>query len=249
MSDALPPDLPRLFEQPRLQDVSRYLTAHEAEWRALGVTRVRVFGSVARGEAHQASDIDLLVDLAPGSDLLTLVRAAWLFERLLGHRTDVVTEAALHPVLRAGVLADAVDILDDTPPPAAVDLPRKRWRWRAQALLTLLEQARQQLEGLDFAAFQADTARQNSVLLTLLRLGEGTKFVPQSLQDAHPNVPWNELRSVRNLIAHDYFGLDLGLIWQTVNVTLPALEGPLRAVQDDPTLTDSSSAAPLPEEQ
>ncbi|WP_229776349.1 HepT-like ribonuclease domain-containing protein [Deinococcus ruber] len=243
-ADTLPPDPPRLFEQPRLQDVSRYLKAHEAEWRALGVSRVRVFGSVARGEAHEASDVDLLVDLAAGSDLLALVRATWLFESLLGRRTDVVTEAALHPMLRAGVLADAVDILDDTSPPAPHDLPRKRWRWRVQALLALLEHSQKLLEGLDFAAFQANTAVQDSVLLTLLRLGEGTKFVPQPIQDAHPDVPWNELRSVRNLIAHDYFGLDLGLIWQTLSVTLPTLYGPLRAVQDDPALTDS---IPTPE--
>jgi predicted nucleotidyltransferase len=81
-------------------EIRRLAAAH-------GVVRVRVFGSRARGEASAASDLDLLVDLAPERDLLDLIAFKLDVEDLLGHHVDVLTEAALSPYLREGVLAEA----------------------------------------------------------------------------------------------------------------------------------------------
>ena len=71
---------------------------------------MRVFGSRARGEASAASDLDLLVDLAPDRDLLDLIAFKLDVEDILGRRVDVLTEAALSPYLRAGVLAAAMPL-------------------------------------------------------------------------------------------------------------------------------------------
>lgn len=68
---------------------------------------MRVFGSHARGEAAAASDLDLLVDMAPDRDLLDLIAFKLDIEDLLGRRVDVLTEAALSPYLREEVLAEA----------------------------------------------------------------------------------------------------------------------------------------------
>lgn len=73
-----------------------------------GATRVRVFGSVARGEGRAESDLDLLVDLAPGRDLLDLVAIKQDIEELLGREVDVVTEAAVSPYMREAILRDAI---------------------------------------------------------------------------------------------------------------------------------------------
>lgn len=78
--------------------------------RRRGVTEVRVFGSMARGEANDDSDVDLLVTLAPGTSALALGGLLQDAQDLLGRRVDVVTEASLHPALRAQVLADAVSL-------------------------------------------------------------------------------------------------------------------------------------------
>lgn len=75
--------------------------------RTHGVRRLRVFGSRARGEARPASDLDLLVELAPDRDLLDLAAFKLDLEEFLGHPVDVLTEAALSPYLRAAVLAEA----------------------------------------------------------------------------------------------------------------------------------------------
>ena len=73
-----------------------------------GVTAVRVFGSMSRGDAGDASDVDLLVTLAPGTKRACAGSGLLLdVQELLGCRVDVVTEASLHPALRAQVVANA----------------------------------------------------------------------------------------------------------------------------------------------
>lgn len=72
-----------------------------------GAGNVRVFGSYARGAANAESDLDLLVDLEPGRDLLDLIGLKQELESLLGLRVDVVTTQALSPHLRASILAEA----------------------------------------------------------------------------------------------------------------------------------------------
>lgn len=69
---------------------------------------MRVFGSVARGEASAGSDLDALVSMNPGRTFLDLVALWQDLEELLGCRVDVVSEGGLSPHLRARILADAV---------------------------------------------------------------------------------------------------------------------------------------------
>src|SRR5205085_11398633 len=73
-----------------------------------GASNVRLFGSAARGEDHDASDIDFLVRLEPGRTLLDLVRLEAKLEQLLGRPVDVVTEASLAEGIRSKVLREAV---------------------------------------------------------------------------------------------------------------------------------------------
>lgn len=75
-----------------------------------GMTGVRVFGSMSRGDARDSSDVDLLVTLAPGTSALALGGLLLDAQELLGRRVDVVTEASLHPALREQVLAAAVPL-------------------------------------------------------------------------------------------------------------------------------------------
>ena len=75
-----------------------------------GARDVRVFGSVARGDDHQDSDIDFLVNLETGRSLLDLARFLRELQTLLGHKVDVVTEAGLRPRIRLQVLKEAKPI-------------------------------------------------------------------------------------------------------------------------------------------
>jgi len=95
-------DFQILLEQKReqiLETVHRY-----------GAYDVRIFGSVARGEANEASDIDILVNLEPGRSLMDLGGLLYDLQILLGAEVDVVTEKGLLPRIREQVLREAVQL-------------------------------------------------------------------------------------------------------------------------------------------
>jgi uncharacterized protein len=73
-----------------------------------GARNVRLFGSVARGETTETSDLDLLIEMEPGRSLLDVIAIKQDLEELLGCKVDVVTEAAISPYLRDKVIHEAV---------------------------------------------------------------------------------------------------------------------------------------------
>ena len=91
------------LEQAKRSEIQRIAAEH-------GATRVRVFGSVARGTPLPESDLDLLIDLEPGRHLLDLVAIKQDLEDLLGRPVHVVTEAAISPYMRDAILRDATPL-------------------------------------------------------------------------------------------------------------------------------------------
>lgn len=88
------------------------LTAVAPEIRALGVVRLALFGSVLRDQARPDSDVDFLVQFAPGQKTFTHFEAlADLLEKQLGRRVELVTTEALSPYLGPRILAEARDVL------------------------------------------------------------------------------------------------------------------------------------------
>ena len=75
-----------------------------------GARSVRIFGSVARGEAREDSDVDLLVEMAPERSLLDIIAIQQDLEDLLGRKVQVLTEAAVSPYFREAVLKEAVEL-------------------------------------------------------------------------------------------------------------------------------------------
>jgi len=91
--------------------LGQVLAGHRLEVRAIaqryGLTNVRVFGSVARGEETSQSDIDLLVDVAAGVGLVGLARCQRDLERLLDARVDLVPASSLKEGVAHSVLTEA----------------------------------------------------------------------------------------------------------------------------------------------
>jgi hypothetical protein len=75
-----------------------------------GAHNVRVFGSTARGEASDGSDVDILVDLADDRSLLDQVGLQQELEEVLGRKVDVVVEGGISPYLEKRILSEAVPL-------------------------------------------------------------------------------------------------------------------------------------------
>jgi predicted nucleotidyltransferase len=93
------------------QAVLDLLSAHNAELRALGVASLALFGSLARDEADDRSDVDLLVAFDRPVGLFQFFRVQHYLEELLGvAKVDLVQRTALHPALRDRILEEAIDV-------------------------------------------------------------------------------------------------------------------------------------------
>lgn len=93
-------------------DIRRTLAAHRDLLERFGVRELRLFGSAARGEAAEASDLDLLVeyDRAATVGLFEFVRLQRALSELLGRPVDLATLEALHPAFREQIHQEAVRV-------------------------------------------------------------------------------------------------------------------------------------------
>ena len=92
-------------------DAIARLREHEAELRQLGVQHLYLFGSTARGEAREDSDVDLFFDHERGKlGLYELMDVKETAARILGRKTDIMTRGSIHKALRRNIEADAVTV-------------------------------------------------------------------------------------------------------------------------------------------
>jgi len=93
------------------EEVITALRSREAELHRFGVSRLYLFGSVARGEEGPASDVDLFLDTDnPRFSLIDLVDIQERVSEILGVKSDVMTRASLHPMLRSRIEAEAIAV-------------------------------------------------------------------------------------------------------------------------------------------
>ncbi len=62
-----------------------------------------------------------------------------------------------------------------------------------------------------------------AVVRSLEVIGEAARQIPRSFREKHPEIPWREIASLRNVIAHEYFGLDNTILWDVIQTQIPGL--------------------------
>ena len=78
--------------------------------------------------------------------------------------------------------------------------------------------------GVDKAAFLANKMMQDALMRQIEIIGEAARNISEELQEEHPELPWFEMRAIRNKIVHDYLEINTDIIWDTVQSDLPALK-------------------------
>lgn len=95
---------------PRLELNSELIQKIKTIVQKYGVTKVFIFGSVARNEASESSDLDLLVEFEQGRTLIDLIAVEQELSNALGVKVDVTTPESLHPAIKDIVLKERVQI-------------------------------------------------------------------------------------------------------------------------------------------
>ena len=110
-------------------EVERRVAELAPTLRALGVERVELFGSFARGEQTDSSDVDLLADFARGTTLIDLIAAEDALSEVLGRKTDLVSRGGLSPYIGPHILRDARPVTLPHDPAAVEAASRSLHPW------------------------------------------------------------------------------------------------------------------------
>lgn len=104
---------------------------------------------------------------------------------------------------------------------------------RVRDILDAARAIRSYVEGMDESSFRSDRRTLDAVLRNLTVIGEAARYVPEEFRARFPDVPWLEMSDMRNVVVHEYFGVDLGILWQTATKDVSELEAALGAIVTD----------------
>jgi len=86
--------------------------------------------------------------------------------------------------------------------------------------------------GLDHEVFLRDDKTIDAVIRNVTVIGEAANRLPQEFKGRHLDVPWHRIVGLRHRVVHDYFDVDLDLVWAIVETELPKLAAPLSDIQN-----------------
>lgn len=101
-------------------------------------------------------------------------------------------------------------------------------------MLEAVQLVRSYTDGLSKTEFLAEKKTQQAVILNILVIGEAATKIYNEYPDLvadHPDVPWKQMRGMRNRMAHGYFEINLDIVWDTVQESLPKLEPQLKELR------------------
>lgn len=97
-------------------------------------------------------------------------------------------------------------------------------------ILKSMERVAEYIQGLEFQKFREDYKTLDAVLRNFEIIGEASKNLTRDLKSNYPDVPWDDMYSLRNIVSHGYFGIDYKIIWDIATNDLPANQSEIKKV-------------------
>lgn len=158
------------------------------------VQEIALFGSVARDEHKDSSDIDVLVEFSEPVGFFTFIDLENFLSKLLEKKVDLVTRRALKPIIKNQILKEALD---------------KIGRYTGT---------------LSFEEFVSRPETIDAVVRNFEVIGEAGRKISQVMGAQYSDIPWDKIIAMRNKVIHEYFSVDEEILWKTIQEDIPVFK-------------------------
>jgi uncharacterized protein with HEPN domain len=103
-------------------------------------------------------------------------------------------------------------------------MPSRSWQFRVDDIIEAINKIERYTRGFNFESWTKDEKTVDAVIRNIEIIGEASSHLPEEAQNQFQNIPWRMMKAIRNILIHEYFGIDLEIIWKTVKEDLPELK-------------------------
>ncbi|MEN6625855.1 MAG: DUF86 domain-containing protein [Candidatus Sumerlaeia bacterium] len=104
------------------------------------------------------------------------------------------------------------------------------WRFRIRHILEAIERIQAYAANLDLPTFQSDTRTMQAIAWNFMIIGEAARHIPLEIERSNPEVPWRDMRDMRNMIVHGYDSISPEIMFDTIRNDIPQLVPMLHAI-------------------
>lgn len=117
-------------------------------------------------------------------------------------------------------------------------MPSRDWKFRIEDIVEAIDDISLLIGGMSYEDLCANTTTMKAILYNMAVIGEAARRIPSDIRMLHPEIPWREMGDMRNVVIHEYFGVDLQIIWETILHDLPPLVPLLRSIIAEDSKTE-----------
>lgn len=104
------------------------------------------------------------------------------------------------------------------------------WLFRINDILDAVAAVEAYVVGMTYKDFTSDRKTVDAVVRNLIIIGEAAARIPEEICQSHREIPWPDMRAMRNFVVHEYFGVSDKILWDTVQTDLPSLVPKLKEI-------------------
>lgn len=112
-------------------------------------------------------------------------------------------------------------------------MPLRNWMLRISDILEAVAAIQEYTAGLTFDTFSHDRKTIDAVIRNFIVIGEAASHLPEEVLRQYPEIPWREMRDMRNIVVHEYFGVEVKILWEKIQSDLPPLIDPIEGIVEN----------------